>query len=94
MFPETPEEMLNKAIRFGFLMWAIVIFILLQGCVQAPIAPNLKIPDMTSKSCPKLTMPAIPEDVELDIKGDRINKINAGGDVILRGYARARQLLQ
>lgn len=94
MLPETPEEMIRNAIKFGMVMWVIVIFILLNGCISAPIAPNLKIPDMTSQSCPKLNMPAIPEDVQLDIKGDRINKINAGGDVLLRGYARARQLLQ
>lgn len=62
----------------------------LSGCVQAPIAPNLKIPENT---CARLDMPPIPQDVVIDIKGDKVTT-NEGGDIILRGYARARQLLR
>lgn len=62
--------------------------IALAGCVQAPVAPNLKLPD-----CKKLAMPAIPEHVELVIDGDEI-KADAGGKLLLRNYVEARKLLR
>ena len=72
-------------IRYAFLL-------LLTSCVSAPVAPNLKFPE-PAKECPKLVMPPIPEDVELNIKGDKVTA-NAGGDLLVRGYARARSLLK
>lgn len=63
--------------------------LLVSGCVQAPIAPNLKLPEQT---CAKLDMPAIPQSVHLAIEGDKVTA-DDGGDTLLRGYVRARQLL-
>lgn len=42
---------------------------------------------------PTLAMPPIPQDVVLDIKGDHITA-NEGGELLLRYYSRARQLLK
>ena len=42
---------------------------------------------------PTLAMPPIPQDVVLDIKGDHITA-NEGGELVLRYYSRARQLLK
>ena len=42
---------------------------------------------------PTLAMPPIPQDVVLDIKGDKI-AANEGGELLLRYYSRARQLLK
>jgi hypothetical protein len=58
--------------------------------VQAPIAPNLKIPE---QSCARLDMPAIPQDVSIEIHGDKVTA-DEGGKVLLRGYVRARELLR
>jgi|GEM_PF-3219059 len=96
MFPEPERDPVKQVLLIGIFFWIAVFFLfaLLNGCISAPVAPGLKLPEAPAKECPRLVMPPIPEDVELDIKGDKINKINGGGDVLLRGYSRARQLLQ
>ena len=93
MFPE-PEDPVKEAFLIGLLFWiiAFVLFVSLNGCISAPIAPNLKIPE-PAKECPRLIMPAIPEHVFLKIEGDKVFS-DDGGDTMLRGYVRARQLLQ
>ena len=78
---------------------AVITLLILIGCAPVQVAPNLRLPDISTdknpaKECPKLVMPPVSDDVELDIKGDKIVKLNAGGDVLLRGYARARTLLK
>lgn len=42
---------------------------------------------------PVLAMPPIPQDVVLDIKGDKVTA-NDGGELVLRYYSRARRLLK
>ena len=93
MFPE-PEDPVKEAFLIGILFWiiAFILFVSLNGCISAPIAPNLKIPE-PAKECPRLIMPAIPEHVFLKIEGDKMFS-DDGGDTMLRGYVRARQLLQ
>ena len=66
---------------------------LLIGCVQAPIAPNLKLPDRSEKICPKVALPPIGQRVLIDIDGDKITT-NADGERLLRGYVLARELLK
>ena len=102
MFPESdPEENLEQEltpadIRNAKISLLAVIALLLilslnfTGCVSAPVAPNLKFP---GSECPKLEMPAVPEQVHLSIEGDKIES-DAGGDLVLRGYVRARALLK
>lgn len=46
-----------------------------------------------ARPCPTLELPPIPDDVVIDIKGDKITA-NAGGEVILRGYVLARSCLR
>lgn len=67
-------------------------FVLLGGCVNAPVAPNLRIPEPV-KECPRLTMPPVPQKVFLQIDGDKIMS-DDGGDMLLRGYVRSRSLLK
>ena len=67
-------------------------FILLGGCVNAPVAPNLRVPEPV-KECPRLTMPPVPQKVFLQIDGDKIMS-DDGGDMLLRGYVRSRSLLK
>ena len=93
MFPE-PEDPVKEAFLIGILFWVIafILFVSLNGCISAPIAPNLKIPE-PAKECPRLIMPAIPEHVFLKIEGDKVFS-DDGGDTVLRGYVRARTLLR
>jgi hypothetical protein len=67
-------------------------FLFLGGCVNAPVAPNLKLPE-TQKACPTLAMPPVPQKVFLQIDGDKVMS-DDGGDMLLRGYVRARYLLK
>jgi len=64
----------------------------LGGCVNAPVAPNLKLPE-PARECPRLTMPPVPQKVFLQIDGENF-KADDGGDMLLRGYVRARSLLK
>ena len=68
------------------LVWASLFAI---GCVS--VAPDLKIPE---KTCPRLALPPVPAKVNLSIDGDRILAADPGGETVLRGYVRARQLLR
>lgn len=79
MFPEDPHK---EVFYFGIFLWlsVIIMFLMLNGCTSP-------------KPCARLIMPPIDNDVVLIIKGDKITA-NDGGDTILRGYVRARQLLK
>ena len=72
-------------IRYAFLL-------LLTSCVSAPVAPNLKFPE-PAKECPRLEMPPIAETCTVYIRGDKI-ATDVCGDVLVRGYVRARSLLK
>lgn len=97
MFPEPDDDdhIVRGVFLFGFFFWVGVFFLfaLLNGCVSAPVAPNLKLPETPAKECPRLVMPPIPQNVFLKIDGDKVFS-DDGGDTMLRGYTRARQLLQ
>ena len=97
MFPEPDDddEIVRSAFLFGVFLWVAVLTMLafLNGCVSAPVAPNLKFPGTPAKECPRLVMPPIPQNVFLKIDGDKVFS-DDGGDTMLRGYIRARQLLQ
>lgn len=67
-------------------MRGLLVFFLLSGCVQAPVAPNLTL-------CKKLAMPPVPQKVTLQIDGDKITA-DEGGETLLRGYVQARELLR
>ena len=81
----------------------ILLCLTLSGCIE--VAPNLKFPE--AKECPKpivkeqppvqtkttLEMPPIPEKVNIVIDGDKV-KVDKGGDILLRYYVQARELLR
>ena len=88
--PEDPS-IIEKILVF-LILWVIVLTGLatMAGCVSAPIAPNLKIPET---SCSRLSMPAIPETVLIEIHGLDI-KTNQAGEELLRAYVKAREILK
>jgi len=67
-----------------------ILALMLTGCVSAPVAPNLKLPD---KQCAQLKMPAIPQHLDLHIDGDSVGGDQSGLE-LLRYYVEARQLLR
>lgn len=101
MFPESdPEENLERELtpsdirNANISMWALAAFILilalyLPGCVSAPV----NLPQIPADSCPKLSMPPVPQQANLKIDGDKV-EADDGGDMLLRGYVRARGLLR
>lgn len=106
MFPESdpedyierelsPAEVLNAKISLiALVALMLILSLFLTGCINAPVAPNLKLPEAPPvKECPRLKMPAVPDQVHLVIEGDMI-EADEGGDMLLRGYVRARSLLK
>lgn len=75
-------------INLLFLLAAI-----LAGCVSAPIAPNLKLPERSAKACPQKELLPVPQKAFLSINGDTVVS-DAGGDMLLRQYVLARELLK
>ena len=78
----------------GYMLWCacvVIAFVLLPGC--APKIADISVDIPQAQTCPKLVMPPIPDDVVLDIKNSRVTA-NKGGEVMLIGYARARELLR
>jgi len=88
--PEDPS--IIEKVLVSLILWVIVLTGLatMAGCVSAPIAPNLKIPE---KKCARLSMPAIPNDVSIEIHGLEI-KTNPQGEELLRAYVKAREILK
>lgn len=93
------ERMLAQAMMLAIVFWSCFLFAL-AGCTVKHEAPQLdRIEDTVRKitiaGCQKqhLAMPPIPQDVVLDIKGDKITA-NEGGETLLRFYSQARQLLR
>ena len=78
----------------GYMLWCacvVIAFVLLPGCTNKIADISLAPPP--AQTCPKLVMPPVPDDVVLDIKGSKVTA-NKGGEVMLIGYARARELLR
>lgn len=101
---DDPDAMLRDSLIICACFWlAILSLAFLSGCtptatVQHEVPQLDRLGEAVKKivvqDCrrPTLAMPPIPQDVVLDIKGDRITA-NAGGELLLRYYSRARQLL-
>lgn len=83
------EEMMRGVLTFGFIVFLTACVLILTGCVNAPVAPNLKLPD---PAAPKLKLPPVPQDAELVIHGDKI-EADKGGQQLLRGYVACRAAL-
>lgn len=95
------EVMMRDSILICAAFWAAILALaFLPACTQHKV-------DVTSSSvdravdriaaldkpmkCRTLDLPPVPEDVVLDIKGDKITA-NAGGEQLLRGYVACRSL--
>jgi hypothetical protein len=91
----TPKELRDaKVSLIALAALMLILSLFFTGCVNAPVAPNLKLPEAPPvKECPRLKMPAVPDQVHLVIEGDMI-EADEGGDTLLRGYVRARSLLK
>jgi len=74
-------------------LFTLLLNAILVGCVSAPIAPNLRLPERSEKTCPQITLPPIGQRVVIDIDGDKITT-NADGERLLRSYVLARELLK
>lgn len=88
------QVMMRQALGIALLIY-FGLLLSLAGCTGVKVDKLVDIPADISpqKSCPKLAMPPVPEDLVLDISGDKITA-NAGGEELLRYYSRARQLLR
>ena len=84
------QDMMADVVGYMLFLACLVVALVVSGCAPVQVAPNLKLPE--AKACPTLVMPPIPDDVILDIKGSKVTA-NKGGETLLYGYVRARQLL-
>ena len=84
----------------GFWLIILALVFLSVGCTQHKLDVSSssvdKIVDRITEleppvQCRKLELPPVPEDVKLDISGDKI-KANSGGEQLLRGYVACRSL--
>ena len=73
------------------IAFVVAVFLILHGCVNAPVAPNLKLPE--TQSCPKLDIKPLPTDVQLVVHGDKV-EADAGGEYVLRSFAACRAALR
>lgn len=72
----------------------VVAIIGIPGCTvthETPSADRAIKLAASWAACKKLDLPPVPQDVILDIKGDKITA-NAGGEQLLRGYVQCRSL--
>ena len=64
----------------------------IQGCTITHETPSAERAIKLAESwtaCKKLDLPPIPQDVVIDIKGDKVTA-NQGGEQLLRGYVQCR----
>lgn len=85
-----PDAMLTQTLFICACFWLAVLgLVMLSACT-----PTVKLLDLPPPvQCRTLDLPPVPDDVVLDIKGDHITA-NEGGELLLRYYSRARQLLK
>lgn len=99
---DDPDAMPRQTLIICAMFWASVLaLVFLPACtptvehqVTVPLADKIvdKIAKMDQPvTCRKLDFPPVPDDVVLDIKGDKITA-NPGGETVLRGYVACRSL--
>ena len=97
---DDPDAMLRDSIIICALFWTTMLsLVFLSACTptatinhEVPIADKLldKVSQLKPPvTCRTLDLPPVPEDVKLDIFGDKITT-NAGGEQLLRGYVACR----
>jgi len=99
---DDPDTMLRQTLIICACFWlSVLALVFLPACtptvehqVTVPLADKIvdKIAALPHPvTCRQLDLPPVPDDVVLDIKGDKITA-NAGGEVVLRGFVACRSL--
>lgn len=83
----------DMAYVIGALMFAMfVAMLVLSGCTVTHETPSadraIKLAERWV-DCPAIKLPPIPQDVVIDIKGNKVTA-NEGGETILKGYVACR----
>jgi hypothetical protein len=93
------QQMLEEAMSLLLFIGCLVVAVFTQGCTTQ-VLPNVKIDSgaikqqlMANHPCPGFTPRPIPQDVVIDIFGDKV-QANQGGENLLRDYVRAQQCLR
>lgn len=95
------ERMLLQSLVIAAAFWGVMLsLVFLSGCTQHKVDVSSssvdKVVDRIAAldkpvQCRKIVLPPVPDDVVLDIKGDKITA-NAGGEQLLRGYVACRSI--
>ena len=84
----------------------ICLILTINGCVNArlidlPKIEPVKCPETVQPVCPKIEPPArigvpepVPTDLILEVKGKKVVRIDAGGELLLRQYIATRKALK
>lgn len=94
-------RMMRDSLLICALFWAAILsLVFLSGCTQHKVDVSSSSVDRVVDriaalpkpvQCRKILLPPVPQDVVLDIKGDKITA-NAGGEQLLRGYVACKSL--
>ena len=80
--------MMEEVIAISLFVVCLAIAVFTQGCsTQVDKVISLESP----VKCRSINLPPVPQDVVIDIKGDKITA-NAGGQTLLHGYVACRSL--
>jgi hypothetical protein len=102
---DDPDTMLRQTLIICACFWLAVLSLVFLPACTPTVTVDHELPQLDRigqavqkivvQDCakPVLAMPPIPQDVVLDIKGDKVTA-NDGGELVLRYYSRARQLLK
>ena len=95
------EVMLLQSIIIAVDFWLTMLsLVFLSGCTQHKVDVSSSSVDRVVDriaaldkpvQCRKILLPPVPQDVRLDIFGDKIDA-NAGGQQLLRGYVACRSI--
>jgi hypothetical protein len=74
---------------------ALLLFLMMIGTSSCVYTSFPDLPDIaTLQMCPKIELPpAVPSDVYIKIKGDKI-EVNEGGEILLRHYTKLRKTIK
>lgn len=81
--------MMEEALTLAFGMVAVFVLFFAQGCANTKVDKLISLEPPVK--CRSLDLPPVPQDVVIDIKGDKITA-NPGGETLLRGYVACRSL--
>lgn len=99
---DDPDDMLRQSWVYYAIFWIAVLSLCFLSACTPTVEHQITVP-MADKivdriaalpppvQCRKLDLPPVPQDVVLDIKGDKITA-NEGGETVLRGYVACRSL--